>query len=347
MQQMEAEPRKGYILVYGIYQSCTSSEEFFKRLCKELLESSLYSKLNKRAKTVYEKAASLVGAFTAIEGFGVKVELDAREGLDWSEKFQNLLGNLNTGNEKLVIMIDEFPEVVEQIIKKDGKDAARTFLHRHREIRQDPAYRGRVQFMYTGSIGILNTVFKTGDTKVVNDIYQIPIGPLSNEEAMDMAEKILKHYGYRIHKAELEYLVSKLDWLIPFHIKLLLEYLRDLPKDTTTHVEEGHIDRAFTAICTQENIAEFQHYFGRIPLTFGGKEKEFAFQSLALLANETALGRSKLFDLAMELGCEEQCDTVLHALEVDGYIHVSPAGYQFRSIILKSWWKRHEARKLY
>jgi hypothetical protein len=346
MQQMEAEPRKGYVFVYDNYESCTSSEEFFRRLCKVLIESGLYSKLNKGAKAVYEKAASLFGKVTAIEGFGLKVEMDSAGGIDWSERFQYLLLNLKLGNDKLVVMIDEFPEVIEQIIKKEGKDAARTFLHRHREIRQQPIFRGKIQFIYTGSIGIMNTVNKTGDSKVVNDLYQIVIGPLLPEEAMDMSAKILNHYGYQIGNPELKYLVSKLDWLIPYHVKLLLEYLRDLPKETATNIEEKDIDKAFQSVCTQDNKIEYQHYFGRISMVFGGTERTFAHEALSLLSEAPSLSGATLFDLAVSHACEDVCNSILSALEIDGYIYQGSEGYQFRSIILKSWWNRYESRKL-
>jgi uncharacterized protein len=346
MQQLEVESPQGFVAVYGIYQSCTTSEEFFKRLCKDLLESGLYSKLDKAARAVFQKAAELVGVVKAVEAYGIKLELASTEGLDWSEKFQNVLRSLKLGNQKLVIMIDEFPEVVEQILKLEGEGPARTFLHRHREIRQDPAYRDRVQFIYTGSIGILNTVSKTGDTKVVNDLYPIQVGPLSPEEAAEMAEKILKHYSYRIRKNELKYLIAKLDWLIPFHVKLLLEQIRNQARNEGEYIEEEHIDEAFHAICNQDDVMEFQHYFGRISTAFSGNKKAFAHQVLSLLAKHSYLMRARLFDLATELDCEETCDDTLRALEIDGYIHLSEGTYQFRSIILKSWWSRHESRKL-
>jgi len=67
-------------------------------------------------------------------------------------------------------MIDEFPVTIEHIRDEQGELAARNFLKQNRAIRQNPALSKKIQFIYTGSIGLLSVVKKLNATADVNDI---------------------------------------------------------------------------------------------------------------------------------------------------------------------------------
>jgi len=55
-----------------------------------------------------------------------------------------------------VLMVDEFPQTIENIVRNSNEQAAIQFLQSNREIRQNPALSQHLQFIYTGSIGLEN-----------------------------------------------------------------------------------------------------------------------------------------------------------------------------------------------
>ena len=69
--------------------------------------------------------------------------------------------------------------------KGDPKNA-RKFLQVNRELRNNSALLGKVQFIYTGSSSLNITVSNLDSSALINDLNSIAVDPLTKEEAEEL-----------------------------------------------------------------------------------------------------------------------------------------------------------------
>jgi hypothetical protein len=120
-----------------------------------------------------------------------------------------------------VLLIDESPQTLLNIRELSGIDAAIRFLQSNRALRVNPDIIDNVRFIYTGSVGLNHTVATIDSTAFINDQNTIEIEPSAQD-----------------------YLFKQLEWLIPFHIQLLVqEMLKLVPVGGA--LDQDHVDRAF------------------------------------------------------------------------------------------------------
>ena len=81
---------------------------------------------------------------------------------------------------KVIIILDEFPDALNNIAKKDPNQAIH-FLQQNRDLRLQFSH-DNLQFIYTGSTGLRNVVKKIGEANLINDINEITINPFSYDE---------------------------------------------------------------------------------------------------------------------------------------------------------------------
>ena len=243
-------------------------------------------------------------------------------------------------------MIDEFPQVIDNILENQGEAAAKQFLHEHRAFRQNTILKGKVQFILTGSISLNHTVSKASDLKVVNDLDHVEVKPLSIDQAEDMVEQLLCGAQLSAEVSTIKKLVLRIDWLIPFHIQLWIRGVIEIHDPSVNHiVSAADVDRAFEQIFEKKNRPYFEHYLSRLPKAYKGDELKFVYQLLSICASQARTRLSAAKDLAEQCNCLDRFYEILDSLEIDGYLVQTEDELYFRSMILKEWWHRHESRK--
>ena len=157
MYYLRDNPKDNYSFLYLDTESVNSENEFFRKIVNRVLKTDYVQKPQKVVAFLerHKPAIKKVG-LDGIE-FGVTDELDYREML------VKILKSSSSGDTKLIILLDEFPETLENIIGDEGESAGKHFLQSNRELRQDPDINKTVQFIYTGSIGLENMVL-AGDS---------------------------------------------------------------------------------------------------------------------------------------------------------------------------------------
>lgn len=123
---------------------------------------------------------------------------------------------------ELVILIDEFPQTIENI-KSISPAEAVSFLQKNRTLRLNPEISGKIKFIYTGSIGLNQTVSRLNASATINDINSIEVGSLSGKEAKELFRKLLEPYQREVTVEAEETLLQILQWYIPFHIQLVVQ----------------------------------------------------------------------------------------------------------------------------
>jgi len=334
MGYLEDHPRKGYEFKYITTESVDDAAIYFKRLLDAL---HTLKTLSARSR---EFISSLFGRIKEINvGLeGVGISLGKNENSEDVEDLKELIEGLDTDDTRIIIMVDEFPQTVKNILDKSGEGVAKQFLQLNREIRH--TQNENIRFILTGSIGLPTMVEKLNATEHINDLNTIEIPPLNRDEAKAFTVKLLDHEKVPHNEEAIEYLLDKLEWFIPFHIQLAVQELIDGYFDTDKPVDEATVDSAFSKIADMRNDIYFAHYYSRLKKTFDDSEYPFVLTLLDELTRSDELSRQQVKEFA-ERHEIENYGIVLRTLEFDGYIFESEAFYRFTSPVLRLWWKNY------
>lgn len=340
MFNLQDEPKDGYIIVYIDTESADSENEFWQKLFHVLLEEEFIGKL----KTYSKKFASFLETIKIKKISTKGVEFGDGSVVDYATAFENLIKELDS-DKKLVIMIDEFAQTVENIIQYEDKKSAQRFLRTHRALRQNENVTHRVTFIYAGSIGLESVVTKMNASKLINDLNSIKVKPLGRDEAVLFTKELCKSTSIAMSDDVITALLDKIEWLIPFYIQLLIQQIEILSREAKEiEANEAMIHRAIDEALTQRQL--FDHWRSKLKVGFKNKGYLFAKEILNGIAINDMMTSLKIRNKATKHGLDEDyAREIIHSLEYDGYISKYEDGkrYRFNSPLLKLWWYKNVA----
>jgi uncharacterized protein len=333
-----------HIYVYVDTEAIDNTQDFFKKILKEILKADEIKK-SATLKKLFESGNKFLKRIKSVTIAGTGLEFtDSDQAIDYKEEVENLLSGIALENErKLILLIDEFPQTIQNILDANNANTkpAIKFLQSNREIRLNPDINGQVFFIYTGSIGLNHTVSAIDGTAFINDIHSIEVGPLTLEESHELISALLDSKKINISKEASRYLMDKVEWLIPFHIQLAAqEILSSSP--TNSQATPQLIDTAFENILARRNNNHFEHYYSRLKKSFKNDAFTFATAVLNKIAEKTTVTQAELFDIAVTVGIQDEWKNIIEILIYDGYINNNPDTniYRFNSPILRMWWQK-------
>jgi hypothetical protein len=313
-------------------------ERYFKRdLIRERIAESLYGNAN-----ILISAPRRIGKTSIIYNLYDSIEVKDDQQPDYYEEFVQILSEIDLDGLKILLLIDEFPVAIENISNKHGSETAIEFLKLNRKLRQDHKTADKIQFVYTGSIGLYSIVKGLGATGEINDLFEIRIPQLNNQEALDLVYGLL--HKYDADQIDAEYLLEKIEWRIPFYIQLLTNEIKDLLYENDQLKGKELIDRAFDELIEHVNIY-FDHFRTRLNKILNKNELEFAKKILAIISEEKEIDIRALPDIAKEFNVEESKMKIIEILKYDGYINNNDDRNRFRfnSPIMREWWLKNVA----
>lgn len=340
---LQAQQNDNYYMVYVITESIGSGNNFFQRLIDAVLDSDTISNYGKLGAITRDWFKGFSGRFKSISIKDLAIDLSGESKVDYFEEFKNLLKEVDLQGKKIVLMVDEFPITIENIKEKHGVDAAVMFLKQCREIRQDPKYREKVSFIYTGSIGLFSVVKAFNATSELNDLFEIKVSQLTKAEAREFSTLLIEEHGLDIEEPQIDRMLGAIHWLIPFHIQLLVKEVKDLyDLEEPELIDDMFIDKAFRNLVKNGDMY-FDHYRGRLGKVFTKDEILYINELLKEMAEKEYCSEAAALDMATKYGLTDSFRTMINSLEYDGYIVETEdeTGYQFYSPIIKAWWKRN------
>ena len=196
-----------------------------------------------------------------------------------------------------------------------------------------------MKFIYTGSIGLNQTVSRLNATATINDINSIEVGPLSDDEARDLFRELLKPYDLISSVAAEDTLLHIIQWYIPFHIQLIVQEIvqqATAGKDVSAAIVEHSVD----SIVSLKNQNHFDHYYTRLKVQFKDDSFKYADELLKDIATKDTVDKTYVFDLAAKYGLNNDYRKIIETLMYDGYINYieDTKEYRFNSPIVKRWW---------
>lgn len=336
LKNSTSQKKDGYLLKYHVTESINGSNEFFKRLYKSVLEE-----ISAKEK-IWEGLTEIIKS-NGIKKIGTNgIELNGAD-IDYFEEFIRLIKKVDLDT-KLVFIIDEFSETVENIINDQGESAGRNFLHQNRELRQDSEIKNKIQFIYCGSIGLENITERIGDIKSINDLTVFSIPSFSKKEAFAMIDRITVESKLVFEQKVKQYFLDRINWLMPYYLQIVLDEVETiLLQSTKLEVSQGIIDQAIDEALKKRNY--FEHWHTRLRTALNGKEYTFAKEVLnAVSKSVSGISKTQIFDLAEKNNLREQYSIILRTLVYDGYISLNEKSiFIFNSPLLKIWWERNIA----
>ena len=340
MYKVLDEPKTNYIPVYIDTESADSQNEFWQKLFHALIEEDFVNGLKNSAKTLWSKLTTI--KITKISATGV--EFGNGELLNYKEAFKRLIKDLDS-DKKLIIMIDEFAQTIENIIKyeDEGIKSATSLLKTHRELRQDIKFSQKVTFIYAGSIGLESVVAKMGATKHINDLNSIKILPLSLPEAQEFTQQLFANNNITIKHDDIIYLLNKIEWLIPFYIQLIAQEIRKLYRKDPM-VNRQMVDQAIDS--SLQHRQHFETWLSKIKTAFKNKDYLFAKEILNTISENMSMESLNIANIAAKHSLnDDDAKEIIHSLVYDGYINNNDNSkeYRFNSAILRMWWNKNVA----
>ncbi len=348
LKHLVQNPREGYLVKYIIVQSVDGENEFYKLLFNELVEDQrIFGQLEGYLRQTSKVVRDYIGKISKIGTHDVTFDQSAS--LDYESELKQLIRAIDDGCEKIILEVDEFPHAVENILKIDPRAGIR-FLQSTREFRQDDRLSSKVQFIFTGSIGLGNIVKKIGQTNLIMDLVPIPVPPLSPEEAKtlirDLVQGLKTYQNIDLPLTEtcIPYLLEKIDWLIPYYIQIVVDELCDIHEEGQP-IDERAVDEALLRIIRNRYKHDnfFEHWKSRLKIAFDDlAQYNLAREVLNLLAKNQPVDKALFHDLGVKHGAAEP-QYVQGMLEYDGYINEHEGRFRFNSPILKAWWYKNVA----
>jgi Predicted ATPase (AAA+ superfamily) len=336
LKKLEESPADRYFFVYIITESVYDNNEFFKVLFEELLKSEAIKRFAKVSATFKEMLSTVLSRVKSIQN----IELREGEEAEYFELLIDLFENITNEHGRVVIMIDEFPQTIQNIFESSGKSSAETFILKNRELRHHKNVQEKINFIYTGSVSLIPMVEKVTALTSINDVRTVDVDPLDFADAKLFLNELLLEYEITIDDEVVDYTLNKIGWLIPFHIQLIEQEIIDVHETTGEVITNSTIDKAFERVVHSRNKPQFEPYFSRLTKLFKGNEYDFVIEILMIIAENDSIEKATLYDKGVKYGLGE-IKQILDILESDGYLFQADKAYRYTSPILQQWCKKH------
>jgi hypothetical protein len=244
------------------YEGIQSSEEFLVRTVEGLSDyRGVPAKARDKLNALFDRVET-VGPITIRAGVAARSRTELL-----AEVIRGVDDHLPVG-ELLVIAMDEVPIAIANIARNESADAAGQLLQTLRQLRRRES---RLRWIVCGSIGFHHVLRHCNTTEgAVNDLVNLPLGPLDISDAQELASRLLLGIGRTGGDDVVDALVER-SGAIPFLIHALTHRLDDTGRGAVTvdDVTDAFMDflddrdesRAATHLVTRLDL----HYDERTP----------------------------------------------------------------------------------
>jgi hypothetical protein len=338
MRYIEDNPKNNYYVVYVITESVYDENKYYKEIVKAILNCDSIKKRDKVINSIKDIAKNI---FKSIDEVGIdSVKFSKSIELDYYEKFIEIMRSIDLEGHKLIIMIDEFAQTIENIQQKEGISSAIKLLQSNRALRQNSDINDKFQFIYTGSISLEGIARRIDSSKFINDLDILKVTPLSDEEGKSLITELLKGLDFTMDDNTINYMLNEIKWLIPFYIQLAMDKLQDIyDEENKCDIYSDSIDLAIKRMIEENN--KFSSWHERLKV-YKNNDYKFVIELLNIISITEAkkITYNEMHDLAVQYNLEDTYKDLLDTLIDDGYINNDEEErlFTFTSPILRMWW---------
>lgn len=268
-----------------------------------------------------------------------------------AEQASNLLeklGEILIGIEhQFLIIIDELPVFLLHLQEQEnGKERVRNFLNRLRSYRISPygaeGNEKALSWFFCGSIGLENYAFLNNLSSTINDLFPFEIGAFENDEAINFIKQLCKQKSLRLQQENIEYLIEKAGWPIPYYLRLIYEEIWREHKKADS-ISNEQIDLAYQK-AIERNKTVLDLWIQRLRQQLDKDQYSMATKVLNQIAKRKAQSFNQLKRILFTENSNLQhiTDDLLNTLTLlsnEGYLVLNEKKYIFRSPLVRDWWK--------
>lgn len=241
----------------------------------------------------------------------------------------------------MLVLVNEFQQAVETIMRQEGLDVAARFLRHNKELREQEDF--PMHFVLTGSRSLFYLARKLNVPDAVDDLSVVDIPPLTSEQARDLFRRLLYSESVAYTDAALEHVLNRMRCTTPFYIQLLAYELIDEYAINENLITESQTDKAFNTLTHAHNV-QFELFFKRVGELFNDSQYACALRILYRLAREDNCPLDGLRALEAEFKVDN-CNEIVEVLCHEGFLSAATSAngkepsYRFTMPILRFWWR--------
>ena len=350
MLELHRAPHENWDVVYVDVQSGDSAAD-----CVAATLSALAARPEFRSRfeaIPFSKAVQdVLGRLSATVDIGVlRVELKSAIGREWShaaDQLQARLTRLPDSGRNLLVIIDELPILVSRMLRTEGEvHDAELLLSWFRQLRQAPELRERICTLVGGSIGLEGVLRRVGLSGLINDLVPFHLESWSRSTAAEFLKSLGHSYEFTLDDASVTRLLDLLRDPIPYHVQLFFSSLRDVCRGDAARVSPEAVEQCFAERLTgASGTAYLDHYATRLEIALDENEHAMAVGILRI-ACRRARGATPAELEDLRRSDERTFASVLRDLEADGYFRQEDDRLEFRSNLLREWWRKRYGRQI-
>lgn len=323
-----------YSCIYENISSDATKKDFYRRILELVLR-----KINGSKKSI-EKLQTWIGTIgiDEINASGVKFK---NKGIDYKKRLLELLPKLKDAKIKIILFLDEFPDVIKNISSNQGIEAAKDILQTLRSLRHNDDFKGHFTLVLAGSIGLDHVVKNIDRIAVINDLHEQNLPELNPIQAKEFIVFLVKDASIVVNDGCRDYILNRLKQLIPYYIQLIIEECDDLLyAEQRRELAQEDIDKAWFNIINDHK--HFSDWDDRLKSYFPD-DYAFFVDVLKVCAHHNSVSIQEVYDMAVKFDLTiEYKAKIDDVLIKDGYLHQEEKEFKFVSPLLQEWWKnRH------
>jgi hypothetical protein len=286
-----------------------------------------------------------------VKKFGVasvfEFELKDDAEAHWATIGEAIVVALAATGSKWLILVDELPIFVLALLRADASgNRARDFLNWFRTLRQHSDLGQKVRWLLAGSIGLDTVTRRMGLGDTINDLYLYSdFGAFTRDTAFALLGELAKSYSMTLADDVKGHICGRMGWLIPFHLQMCFADLSArCPRGTPTLAD---VDAVYDNLLSPAKKTYFDFWRQRLQEELGQPDDGRAIRILnAIAKDDEGATRQTLSgvlsaDLADAVAREQQLLYLTDTLVSDGYVVMLGERYQFRSALLRDYWRRN------
>lgn len=327
---------EGWKCVYVDLQGIATKDAFLRKLIGALTGAGLLEKSTGKLKDFTE---GLLNSLSGVNIGGVSVDLSNRA---QSESLFNRLTGLFNHTEDTLIVVDELPLFLGQLMDKEGdnRDDVEFMLNWLRSIRQYE--NSSIRWLFCGSVGLRNFTNHYRMSQTINDLVDFELGALPEKEAKGLLSALAQAYSLRMSESIVSETLNLLQWPIPYFIQLLIDRLIsniENPEENDVAIEDvrraiDELSESDYFLTWDERLYEYRDLEARTRRILDNLAKAEVGLSVDQLQTIVMAGQ----DPNSAEAVRRDLIKIIGMLEHDGYI-LKGETLKFRSPLLRKWWK--------
>ena len=228
-----------------------------------------------------------------------------------------------------IVMMDEVPMAINNIAVHEGTGSAEKLLQTLRALRQNTS---RIRWIVTGSIGFHHVLREINTTQgVLNDLNPVPLGPLADKEAEELASRLLLGIEQPLIDTVINELV-KVTGGVPFLLHNVVKMLGEGPRNVTRPCDVHDCFEDF--IDDPDQFYGLEHFLTRMPSNYDGRAR------IADDILRKALSETNVWVSIDSLAPNEETAATLDDLVKDHYLERRGLSVRWRYPVLQYIWAR-------